>query len=82
MRYVYYGNYAKYYHISRTELLRKGGISDEELGNFNMILPITDMIIKYIKAVFCDDIITIKTSEEDCTACSVCIDECSVEAIP
>ena len=29
MGYVYHGNYAKYYHISRTELLRKIGISDK-----------------------------------------------------
>ena len=62
MGYVYHGNYAKYYHISRTELLRRIGISEKELENNNVILPVTEMSIKYIKPIFYDDIITIQTS--------------------
>jgi len=62
MGYVYHGNYAKYYHISRTELLRKIGICDKEMENHNIILPVTEMSIKYIKPIYYDDIITIKTS--------------------
>ena len=62
MGYVYHGNYAKYYHISRTELLRKVGISDRELENYNIILPVIEMNVRYIKPVFYDDTITIKTS--------------------
>ena len=62
MGYVYHGNYAKYYHISRTELLRRIGISDKELENHNVILPVTESSIKYIKPIFYDDIIIIKTS--------------------
>ena len=61
MGYVYHGNYAKYYHISRTELLRRIGISDKELENNNVILPVIEMSIKYIKPIFYDDIITIRT---------------------
>ncbi len=61
MGYVYHGNYAKYYHISRNELLRKIGISDKELEEHNILLPVIEMRIKYIKPVFYDDIITIKT---------------------
>ena len=62
MGYVYHGNYAKFFHISRTELLRKIGISDKELESHNILLPVIEMNIKYIKPVFYDDIITIKTS--------------------
>ena len=62
MGYVYHGNYAKYYHISRTELLRKIGISDIELEKEDILLPVIEMNIKYLKPVFYDDIITIKTS--------------------
>ena len=61
MGYVYHGNYAKYYHISRTELLRKVGISDRELESQNIILPVIEMNIRYIKPVYYDDFITIKT---------------------
>ena len=61
MGYVYHGNYAKYYHISRTDLLRKIGISDKELEEKNILLPVIEMSIKYIKPIFYDDIIIIKT---------------------
>jgi len=33
MGYVYHGNYAKYYHVARTDLLHKLGVSDKELEN-------------------------------------------------
>ena len=62
MGYVYHGNYAKYYHIGRTELLRMIGVSEKELEGHNVILPVIEMSIKYIKPIFYDDIITIKTS--------------------
>ena len=61
MGYVYHGNYARYYHISRTELLRKVGISDRELESQNIIIPVIEMNIRYIKPVFYDDFITIRT---------------------
>ena len=61
MGYVYHGNYAKYYHISRTELLRKVGICDRELESQNIILPVIEMNISYIKPVYYDDLITIRT---------------------
>jgi len=62
MGYVYHGNYAKYYHISRTELLKNIGICDIELETQNIILPITEMNIKYLKPVFYGDTIIVKTS--------------------
>ena len=61
MGYVYHGNYARYYHISRTELLRKVGICDRELESQNIILPVIEMNISYIKPVYYDDFITIRT---------------------
>jgi len=65
MGYVYHGNYAKYYHISRTELLRKIGISDKALEGHNILLPVIEMNIKYIKPIFYDEVIIIKTSLYD-----------------
>jgi acyl-CoA thioester hydrolase len=62
MGYVYHGNYAKYYHISRTELLRKIGISDKELESQDIILPVFEMNIKYLKPVFYDDVILVITT--------------------
>jgi acyl-CoA thioester hydrolase len=62
MGYVYHGNYAKYFHISRTELLRKVGICDRSLENYNILLPVVDLSIKYLHPIFYDEIIIIKTS--------------------
>ncbi len=62
MGYVYHGNYAKYYHISRTELMNSIGICDKELEKQNIILPVIEMNVKYRKPVFYGDTITVKTS--------------------
>ncbi|MCF6241549.1 MAG: acyl-CoA thioesterase [Bacteroidales bacterium] len=59
MGYLYHGNYAKYFHIGRTELLRKIGFSDNELEKQNIILPVSEMNIKFIKPVFYDEVITV-----------------------
>ena len=61
MSYVYHGNYASYYHIGRTELLRKVGICDKELEKHNIILPVIEMNSRFIKPVFYDETITILT---------------------
>ena len=61
MGYVYHGNYAKYFHMSRTSLLRKIGISDKKLESQNIIMPVIEINIKYLKPVFYDDQIRIKT---------------------
>ncbi len=62
MGYVYHGNYAKYYHISRTALMNQVGICDRELEKQNILMPIIEMHIKYIKPVFYGDIITVRTT--------------------
>ncbi|PLW96315.1 MAG: thioesterase [Marinilabiliales bacterium] len=62
MEYAYHGNYARYYHIGRTELLRKLDISDQQLEKHNIILPVIEMNSKFIKPVFYDETITILTS--------------------
>ncbi|MEN8224701.1 MAG: thioesterase family protein [Bacteroidota bacterium] len=61
MGYVYHGNYARYYHISRTDLLREFGLSDKDLEQLQLLLPVIELNIKYLKPVYYDDIITIQT---------------------
>ena len=61
MGYVYHGNYAKYFHISRTELLREIGLCDKTLEDLNILLPVIEMNIRYLKPIFYDDVISIKT---------------------
>ncbi len=60
MGYVYYGNYATYYEVARTELLRSLGITYRQLEEDGYMLPIASMQIKYIKPAFYDDLLTVR----------------------
>ncbi|RKO69955.1 acyl-CoA thioesterase [Sphingobacterium puteale] len=62
MGYVYYGNYAAFYEIARTEMLRSTGISYKELEEMGIMLPVTEMKTKYLKPGRYDDLITIRVT--------------------
>ena len=58
---VYYGVYARYYEIGRTELIRQLGITYKEIEESNILLPARSLKITYLKSAFYDDLLTIKT---------------------
>ncbi|NGM72356.1 acyl-CoA thioesterase [Sphingobacterium sp. SGL-16] len=60
MGYVYYGNYAAYYEVARTEMLRKRGFSYKELEEMGVMMPVLEMNIKYIQPAKYDELLTIK----------------------
>ncbi|WP_293904519.1 MULTISPECIES: acyl-CoA thioesterase [unclassified Sphingobacterium] len=62
MGYVYYGNYAAFYEIARTEMLRSTGISYKELEEMGVMLPVAEMKTKYLKPGKYDDLITIRVT--------------------
>ena len=62
MGYVYYGNYASYFEIGRVELLRSIGVSYKQLEDSGIMLPVSDMEIRYKKPAFYDDELTVNTS--------------------
>ena len=62
MGYCYYGNYALFLEIGRVEALRSLGITYKSLENTEILLPVLELNIKYIKPIFYDDLITIKTT--------------------
>ena len=62
MGYVYYGNYAAFYEIARTEMLRSTGISYKELEEIGVMLPVTELKTKYLKPGKYDDLITIRVT--------------------
>ena len=61
MGYVYYGNYATYYEVARTEMLRSTGISYKELEEMGVMLPVIELTCKFKKAAKYDDLVTINT---------------------
>ncbi len=64
---VYYGNYAKFYEIGRTEFIREYGMTYKELEDMGIIMPVVSMNVKYIKPVLYDELISIETSVEKIT---------------
>jgi len=62
MGYVYYGNYAAFYEIARTEMLRSTGIYYKELEEMGVMLPVTELKTKYLKPGKYDDLITIRVT--------------------
>ncbi|NBV13897.1 MAG: acyl-CoA thioesterase [Sphingobacteriia bacterium] len=75
MRYVYYGNYAQYFEMGRTELIRSLGLSyrnmEEEWG---ILLPVRDLRINYLKPAFYDDELTIVSAIRKIPGASIEID--------
>jgi acyl-CoA thioester hydrolase len=65
MGYVYNGNYAAYYEIGRTEMLRSLGMTYSFMEASGVMLPLLEMKSKFIKPALYDQEITIKTIVKD-----------------
>jgi acyl-CoA thioester hydrolase len=59
---VYYGNYAQFYEIGRTESIRSLGFTYKEIEAMGIFLAVTDMHIRYLRPAKYDDLITVKTT--------------------
>ncbi len=59
---VYYGNYAQFYEIGRTESIRELGFTYKEIEAMGIFLAVTDMHIRFLRPAKYDDVLTIKTT--------------------
>lgn len=64
MNYLYYGNYALYFEVGRTESLRSLGFAYKALEERGIGLPVIKLESEYLRPAFYDDLITIKTRLE------------------
>ncbi|MEX2590846.1 MAG: thioesterase family protein, partial [Chitinophagales bacterium] len=62
---VYYGNYALYYEIARTEAMRRLGLPYSKLEERGIIMPVLEMNCRYKKAAKYDMLLTVKTFVEE-----------------
>ncbi|WP_026464017.1 acyl-CoA thioesterase [Adhaeribacter aquaticus] len=60
MGYVYYGNFAAYYEVARTEAFRSLGINYKEMEKEGVMMPVLEMRTKYMRPARYDDLLTIK----------------------
>lgn len=61
---VYYGNYARYYEIGRTEMIREMGFTYKQLEEYKVLLPARSLKINYFKSAYYDDLLTVRTIVE------------------
>lgn len=62
MGYVYYGHYAQFYEIGRTEAIRQLGYTYKDIEEEGVIMPVGSMSIRYLRPARYDDLITVKTT--------------------
>ena len=62
MGYVYYGRYAEYYEVGRTEMIRQLGMTYRYMEEKGVLLPVVNLTINYKRPARYDDLITIKTT--------------------
>ncbi|TAE35906.1 MAG: acyl-CoA thioesterase [Sphingobacteriales bacterium] len=62
MGYMYYGNYAAFYEVARTEMLRSLGLTYSSMEKDGIMLPVAELKTKYLKPALYDENIKIKVS--------------------
>jgi acyl-CoA thioester hydrolase len=60
MGYMYYGNYAEFYEVARTEMLRSMGMSYRLMEEQGVMMPVVDLHCKYLKPALYDQEISVK----------------------
>jgi acyl-CoA thioester hydrolase len=64
MGYMYYGNYAEFFEVSRAEMLRSLGLSYRWMEETGIMMPVLEMTCKYLKPALYDEEITINVTVE------------------
>lgn len=59
---VYYGKYAEYFEVSRAELIRDLGYSYREMESEGVMMPVTEMRVRYLRSARYDDLLTLRAS--------------------
>ena len=59
---VYYGHYAQYFEVGRTEAIRELGLTYRELEETGVLMPVFDLSIRYLQPARYDDMLTIQTT--------------------
>jgi len=65
MGYAYYANYALYFEVGRTEMLRTLGFTYKQWEDSGIILPVKSLSIQYIAPAFYDDLLKVRTILRD-----------------
>ena len=61
MGYLYYGHYAEYFEVGRTEMLRSLGMTYKSMEDEGIILPVRSISINFRNPAHYDDLLTVRT---------------------
>jgi acyl-CoA thioester hydrolase len=61
MNVVYHANYITYFEVARTEAIRELGFTYREMEAMGVEMPVTEIIVRYLRSAQYDDILTVKT---------------------
>lgn len=59
---VYHSRYLEFFEIGRVEAIRKLGFSYKEMEAMGIMMPVTELSIKYLRPVKYDELITVKVT--------------------
>lgn len=62
MGYLYYGNYALYYEVGRTDAIRNLGLTYKAMEAQGIALPVAECHLQYLRPAYYDDLLEVKTS--------------------
>ncbi len=62
---VYHGNYPMYFEVSRLEMLRERGLVYREMEEMGVMLPVSEIQIKYIKSAYYDDVLNVEVTMKE-----------------
>ena len=61
MGYLYYGNYALYYEVGRTDAIRQLGLTYKWMEQNGVALPVAECNLQYLRPAFYDELLTVNT---------------------
>jgi acyl-CoA thioester hydrolase len=61
MGYLYYGYYALYYEVGRTDAIRDLGFTYRQLEEMGIMMPVIELHAQYFRPALYDDLVTVRT---------------------
>jgi acyl-CoA thioester hydrolase len=61
MNVVYHANYITYFEVARTEAIRELGFTYREMEAMGVEMPVTEIIVRYLRSAQYDDLLTVRT---------------------
>jgi acyl-CoA thioester hydrolase len=61
MGYLYYGHYAEYFEVSRTDMIRLMGLSYREIEEKGIIMPVRSLKVDFKSPAYYDELLTVKS---------------------